>query len=111
MSDLPDLVLITDDNFEAEVLRAQGPVLVDFWAEWCGPCRMLGPTIEALATELGGRAKVGKCNVDENPRTAERFRIMSIPTVLIFRDGKVVRSLVGVRPKQEYALALAEAAA
>ena len=98
----------TDANFESEVLGSSQPVLVDFWAEWCGPCRLLTPTIEELASELGESAKVGKLNVDENPETAAKYRISSIPSVLVFRDGELVETLVGVQSKQQYRDALAQ---
>ena len=98
----------TDDNFESEVLGSNQPVLVDFWAEWCGPCRMLTPTIEELASELGESAKVGKLNVDENPETAAKYQISSIPSVLIFKDGELVETLVGVQSKQRYQDALTQ---
>ncbi|NLZ51718.1 MAG: thioredoxin [Thermoanaerobacteraceae bacterium] len=92
---------ITDDNFQQEVLEAEGKVLVDFWAPWCGPCRMMGPVIDEIAEEYGETIKVGKLNVDENPETAEKYQIMSIPTLLLFEDGKVVNKMVGFRQKQE----------
>ena len=98
----------TDANFESEVLGSNQPVLVDFWAEWCGPCRLLTPTIEELASELGESAKVGKLNVDENPETAAKYRISSIPSVLVFKDGELVETLVGVQSKQQYRDALAQ---
>ena len=98
----------TDDNFETEVLGSSQPVLVDFWAEWCSPCRLLTPTIEELASELDNSAKVGKLNVDENPETAVKYRISSIPSVLVFHDGELVKSLVGVQSKQQYWDALAQ---
>jgi thioredoxin 1 len=85
-----NLHVFTNDNWEGEVLKAQGPVLVDFWAEWCAPCRMIAPSIEALATEFAGRVKVGKLNVDENEDVAMRYAIRSIPTLLIFKGGRVV---------------------
>ena len=96
----------TDDDFESEVLGSNQPVLVDFWAEWCGPCRLLTPTIEELASELGESAKVGKLNVDENPETAAKYQISSIPSVLIFKDGELVETLVGAQSKQRYQDAL-----
>ena len=92
----------TDHNFEKEVLRADGPVLVDFWAAWCGPCRAVGPTIDSLAEEYQGRVKVGKFDIDANPEIAGQIGIQSIPAVLLFRDGKVVDRLIGVKPKEAY---------
>lgn len=92
-------IIITEQNFEQEVLKADKPVLVDFWATWCGPCRMLAPTIELLAEEMEGIAKVGKVNVDEQPGLAARFGISSIPTLIVFEDGKVKNTSVGVVPK------------
>ena len=91
----------TDANFESEVLGSDQPVLVDFWAEWCGPCRLLTPTIEELAGELGESAKVGKLNVDDNPATATKYGIRGIPTLLLFKGGQVVQQLVGVKSKAE----------
>jgi thioredoxin 1 len=90
---------VTKDNFDAEVLKADTPVLVDFWAPWCGPCRMLGPVVEEVATEVGTKAKVCKVNVDEEPELAQAFGVMSIPTLVALRGGKVTDSAVGVRPK------------
>jgi thioredoxin 1 len=94
-----DVVTLTDATFHAEVLEAQTPVLVDFWAPWCGPCRALGPTIDDLAREYGGRVKVGKLNVDDNPATAREYQVRSIPTLIVFKDGKIVQGLVGGAPK------------
>jgi thioredoxin 1 len=101
----------TDANFQSEVLDSDQPVLVDFWAAWCGPCRMVGPTIEELAHEYDGTVKVGKLNIDENQQAASDFGISSIPAVLLFKDGKVVETLVGVQSKERYELALQQAAA
>lgn len=90
---------ITDANFATEVAEATQPVLLDCWAPWCGPCRMIAPTIEELAKDFAGRARIGKLNTDENPMTARRYGIQSIPTLLIFKDGREVERLVGVQPK------------
>ncbi len=88
-----------DKNFQAEVLKATGPVLVDFWAEWCGPCKMLTPIIDELAVELQGKIKIGKVNVDEAPDLAGHYNVMSIPTLLIFKNGEAVDQIVGAMPK------------
>jgi len=89
----------SDQNFEQDVLNSPQPVLVDFWATWCGPCRMMSPTVDLIAAEYAGRAKVGKLNVDENMTVASRFGIRSIPTLLLFKDGQIKEQLVGTTPK------------
>jgi thioredoxin 2 len=94
-------VTVTDENFGSEVEASQLPVLLDLWAAWCGPCRVISPVIEELATEMAGRVKVGKLNVDENPQTAARFGVRSIPTLLILKNGREADRLVGALPKQE----------
>ncbi len=94
-------IKITNENFEAEVLKSEIPVLVDFWAAWCGPCRMLAPAVAQIAAECEGKIKVGKVNVDEQPELAQRFGIMSIPTVLVFKDGKKVNQSIGLVPKDK----------
>ena len=99
-------IKINEANFESEVLQSDKPVLIDFWADWCRPCHMLAPTIEKLAADRGGQATIGKLNVDESPEIAGRFGIRSIPTVLLFKQGQVVESLIGVQPAQAYEEAL-----
>lgn len=94
-------VIVTDASFASEVERSPLPVLLDMWAPWCGPCRMLAPTIEQLASELAGQVRVAKLNTDENPATAARFRVQSIPTLLLIQDGREVDRIIGVQPKQE----------
>ena len=98
----------TDQNFEQEVLESGVPVLVDFWAPWCGPCQMMGPIVEELAKEIGDKAKVGKLNVDENSETASKFGIMSIPTLLLKKDGQVVDKAIGVHTKDQLKALVAE---
>ena len=92
-------IKITESNFEQEVLGADIPVLVDFWADWCGPCRMLAPVLKEIADSYEGKVKVGKVNVDEEPELAGRFSVASIPTLILFKDGEIVNTSVGVRPK------------
>lgn len=99
-------IKVTDRDFAQKVLSDPGVVLVDFWAPWCGPCRMLGPIVEKIAQKYEGRAQVLKLNVDEDPITAGQFNIMGIPTILIFRAGKVVEELVGVRPEPQITAAI-----
>ena len=94
-------IIITKENFENEVLNSAKPVLVDFWAQWCGPCRMLGPIIEEIANDYEGKVKVGKVNVDEQPNLASKYGIASIPTVIVFKNGKPEKTLVGLRSKNE----------
>ncbi len=94
-------VIITKENFEEAVLQSQLPVLVDFWATWCGPCRMLAPILEELAEDYDGKAVIGKINVDEEPELANRFGITSIPTILLFKDGQISATSVGYRPKEQ----------
>jgi thioredoxin 1 len=101
----------SDANFKVEVLGASEPVLVDFWAPWCGPCRMIAPVVEELATENGSAVKVGKMNIDDTPVTASGYGISSIPTLMIFKNGEVVDRFVGVQPKQRLQAALDEALA
>ena len=101
-----NVVEFSDANFEQEVLGSSQPVLVDFWAEWCGPCRMLAPTIEKIANDYAGRVKVGKVDTDSNRETAMKYRIDSIPTVILFKDGQVSQKFVGLRKEGDYKAAL-----
>ena len=95
------ILTLTDDNFDEQIKKVSGPVLVDFWAAWCGPCKMIAPSLEQLAGEMAGRATVAKVNVDENGDVANRFGIRSIPTLIIFKEGRVVDQIVGALPKEQ----------
>ena len=90
---------VSDSNFETEVLKSAEPVVVDFWAEWCGPCRMIAPALEEIAGSMNGRVKIVKLNVDENPATAAKYGIMSIPTLMLFKNGELASRLIGAQPK------------
>ena len=92
---------VTSADFEAEVLKASGPVVVDFWAEWCGPCRQIGPALEEIASSLNGKVKIVKLNLDENPQTASKYGVMSIPTLMLFKNGEMASRQVGAAPKQK----------
>jgi thioredoxin 1 len=94
---------VTDASFEQDVLKATGPVVVDFWAEWCGPCRMIAPALEEISKSLNGKVKIVKLNVDENPGTAAKFGIMSIPTLMLFKNGELASRQIGAAPKQKIA--------
>jgi len=92
---------VSDSTFESDVIKASGPVVVDFWAEWCGPCRMIGPSLEEIATELKGKVKIAKFNIDENPGMTNKLGIRSIPTLMVFKGGKHVATKTGAGPKSE----------
>ncbi len=94
-------VHVNDDDFEASVLGADGPVLVDFWAEWCGPCKMIAPSLEEIDNELGGKLTVAKMNVDENPQTPVKYGVRGIPMLMLFKDGQVAGTKIGALPKQQ----------
>jgi len=102
-------ITFTDADFKAKVLESKLPVIVDFWAPWCGPCRMVSPTIDELAKDYEGKLIVGKMNVDENQVPASQFNVMSIPTVMIFKDGKPIKSIIGAQGKESYKKAIDEA--
>ncbi len=92
---------VSDASFEADVLKADGPVVVDFWAEWCGPCRMIAPALEEIANAVNGKVKIVKLNVDENPATASKYGVMSIPTLMLFKNGQLASRQIGAAPKQK----------
>ncbi|WP_459555992.1 thioredoxin family protein [Lacunimicrobium album] len=96
------VVEFTDANFQNEVISSDTPVLVDFWAPWCGPCKMIAPTIEELANDYGGKVKIGKLNTDENPNVASEYNISAIPTVMLFKGGQMVDKVMGVNPKDRF---------
>lgn len=95
-----NILTITKENFEKEVMKSDRPVLLDFWAEWCGPCKMVSPIVDEIAEEVFEKAKVGKINIDEQQELAQTFKIMSIPTLAVVKDGKMIESSIGVRPKK-----------
>jgi len=99
---------VTDETFEAEVLKSSKPVIVDYWAEWCGPCRMIAPVLEEIASEYGEKIDVVKLNVDENPAVAQRYQILAIPTLNVFQNGEVVKQIKGAKPKAALLKDLAE---
>lgn len=94
-------VAVTDDTFETDVLKAEGPVLVDFWAEWCGPCRMIAPALDEIGAEFKGKLTVAKVNIDDNPLTPNKYAVRGIPTMILFKDGKPAATKVGAAPKSQ----------
>ena len=104
-----NMIDFTDQNFESEVIGSDTPTMVDFWAEWCAPCKMIAPTVEALAEEFEGKIKIGKLNIDENPSTPTKFGIRGIPTLIIFKGGQPVNQIVGVKSKAELKKAIESA--
>jgi thioredoxin len=101
MEDIMATIKITKQNFEQEVLKSEEPVLLDFWASWCGPCRMVAPALDEISEEMKGFAKVGKINIDEESELASKFRVMSIPTLVVVKDGKISATSVGAKPKKD----------
>ena len=106
-----NIITVTEANFEQEVIKSPTPVLVDFWAEWCGPCKMIGPILDELATEYDGKVRIGKVNIDDHQGLAARFRINSIPTLLFFKNGEVVDHVVGLKSKKDFKAKLDQFAA
>lgn len=106
-----NIVTATESNFNDEVLRSAQPVLVDFWAEWCAPCRMIAPVLDELATEYGGKIKIAKVNIEENQNLAAQYRVSSIPTLLVFKGGQVMEQMVGAKSKRDLKASLDKAAA
>jgi thioredoxin 1 len=102
------MVILTDQNFEQEVKQSKIPVLVDFWAPWCGPCQMIGPIMEELMKENEGKIKIGKLNVDENPQIAANYGVMSIPTVILFKEGQEITRKIGLENKENYSKMISE---
>ena len=98
----PNIVTLTQENFAAEVLKAPVPVLVDFWAEWCGPCKMIGPILDELAMEYDGKVRFGKVNVEDHQGLAAEYRVRAIPTLLLFKEGQIIDTIVGLRGKREF---------
>jgi thioredoxin 1 len=96
-----DILTLTEENFDEHLAQTEGPILVDFWASWCGPCKIIGPTLEELAEELDGQARIGKINVEDNGDLVNRFGISSIPTLIVFKRGKVVDQMIGAVPKEQ----------
>lgn len=103
-----NIVTVTDQSFKSDVLDSDTPVLVDFWAEWCGPCKMIAPVLEEIAGEVGGKLTIAKLNIDENPQVARDYQIMSIPTMTVFSGGQPVKSIVGAKPKAAIKAELAQ---